>query len=75
MGCAARRRVQQTIAVLGAGLDLSRRNRHALQKKFLLGKSMSVSARHSPVAQVAYIDLLRVLREDEVSEVRGTPIL
>lgn len=36
---------------------------------------MSVSARHSPVAQVAYIDLLRLLREDAVSEVRGAPIL
>lgn len=36
---------------------------------------MSLVRRHSPLAHAAYIDLLRLLREDDVSELRGAPIL
>ncbi len=32
-----------------------------------------MNARHSPVAHAAYIDLLRLLKDDRVSELRGTP--
>lgn len=31
--------------------------------------------RHSPLAHAAYVDLLRLLREDAVSELRGSPVL
>ena len=36
---------------------------------------MNSALRHSPLAHVAYFDLLRLLREDAVSELRGRPTL
>lgn len=36
---------------------------------------MGVTLRHSPLAHAVSVDFLRLLLEDAVSELRGTPIL
>ena len=45
---------------------------YAQQTEILLS-IMSAPKRHSPVAHAAYHDLLRSLREEAVSDLRGTP--